>query len=253
MENAAAFFFSHSLPSISITNHILFIIFRRRKSIEKKTNNNNNENSSSSSSSIHATKKHKTNAISPAFTIEAIVISEVFTFCVLFDELAACNAAYRCFNADTDSFLFIESIIIVVCVSKPCVCNEMTMQLVINYQSVYRFDVSFLYVDEYIYFWILCIFPAIEPSTVQMAIWGIVIAVLEIANANKRSKFYLLISFCFVFFRCLVQFILVEQGEKNGKHALFAPVDLSQQKKFTDWNNSCRMNRQKYGTFFFCI
>lgn len=125
------------------------------------------------------------------------------------------------------------------------------MQLVINYQSVYRFDVSFLYVDEYIYFWILCIFPAIGPSTVQMAIWGIVIAVLEIANANKRSKFYLLISFCFVFFRCLVQFILVEQGEKNGKHALFAPVDLSQQKKFPDWNNSCRMNRQKYGTFFF--
>lgn len=68
------------------------------------------------------------------------------------------------------------------CPSAHCViCNEMAMQLVINYKSVYRFDVSFLYVDKYIFAFLamygLCggLFPA--PFTVQIAILGIVIAV----------------------------------------------------------------------------
>ena len=70
----------------------------------------------------------------------------------------------RCFNADTDSFLFIDSIIIVCreCCTRACVCvlhtlildggvsnvhlakqgvvcNEMAMQLVINYKMCVPF------------------------------------------------------------------------------------------------------------------
>lgn len=90
----------------------------------------------------------------------------------------------------------------VVCVSKQCVCNEMTMQLVINYQSVYRFDVPFLYVDKYISYFVYVCGIFCRATVVRVVIWGIVIAVLQIANATNRSKFYLLISFCafFLFF-----------------------------------------------------
>lgn len=88
----------------------------------------------------------------------------------------------------------------VVCVSKQCVCNEMTMQLVINYQSVYRFDVPFLYVDKYISYFVYVCGIFFRATVVRVVIWGIVIAVLQIANATNRSKFYLLISFCAFFF-----------------------------------------------------
>lgn len=211
----------------------------------EKTNNNNNENSS-----IHATKKHKTNAISQAFTIEAIVISEVFTFCVLVDELAACNAAYRCFNADTDSFLFIESIIIVVCVSKSCVCNEMAMQLVINYPSVYRFDVSFLYVDKYI-FLDFVYFPsdwAVDGANGNLRDSNC--RSRNCKNANKRSKFYLLISVCFVFFLCLVQFILVEQGEKKRHARTICAGRFKSTKEICRLKHFMPNEQTKYGTLF---
>lgn len=44
----------------------------------------------------------------------------MFTFCVLFDEFASYYATHCCFNADTDSFLFIDSIICRLCVQTVC-------------------------------------------------------------------------------------------------------------------------------------
>lgn len=173
-----SFFFSCAAIKFDYETHIIYYFCEERerergKKKRKKCHTNTQR-------TRHG--KHKTNTISTAFTIEAVVISEVFTFGVLSQwaenvygkpyvrerERENVCGTVHCFNADTDSFLFIDSIIIVCCecctrawvcvcvcvlhtlildggVSnvqlgrQGVVCNEMAMQLVINYKMCVPF------------------------------------------------------------------------------------------------------------------
>lgn len=238
-----------------------YLLFLRKESEEKENIEKKKKKTTHTHTHTHHSK-HKTNTISTAFTIEAVVISEVFTFSVLSQWAEnSCgepsNGIYvvlmlipTVFSSSTPLLLCNVSVCVYYthifcwwwwwwwwwlfqCPSKTqrAVCNEMTMQSVINYKSVYRFDVSFLYVDKYI----LCIawrmvfilalvllFPSAMWPNVDGANGnlGIVIAVLEIANAIEWFE----ILFAHFIFCLWSNLFLPDREEKNRRARIFLGV-----------------------------
>lgn len=126
-------------------------------------------------------------------------------------------------------------------------------QLVINYASVHRSDVSFLYVDKYIFMFCLwlggCFQQAID-QLVRVAIWMKVIAVLEIANATNVRNFI-----CSFHFLSLLQFIFARRrNKKKDEHAfLILCVDVFVWTKGPYRINVVLVNGNKQKWVFFFI
>lgn len=252
---------------------------------------------------IHATKSIKRIQFRRAFTIEAVVISEVFTFGVI-SQWAENSCGEPCVERRYVVLMLIPTVFssstplllcgmawrgvrvcaraLVLCWTytywiwwcfecpsrKQCaVCNEMTMQLVINYKMCVPFwrVISVCRQIYFVYSNAMCVsvccverlvlFPkAIDQSwLVQMAIWGIVIAVLEIANAIETLEILFAHFIFFLSFDPIYFCSPARRRKKIDEHAFFFILSRleewrfvwTERKDLTNWSSSLATNRQK--------